>query len=134
MFEWAKIIGCKFFLRTYFSLLKVGSSDEISSVLDLHSPSDSKKQFKSQYRKYLVNISLRTIVFQPVKVLTFYSKYLLSFLAIRREKTVFGEVVWFFFKVFLTEFKELILLVMLFVHVWIIIQFGLLATNISISS
>ena len=40
------MIPRKFFLRADFGLLKEGSSDEVSSVLDLYSPSDNKKLFK----------------------------------------------------------------------------------------
>ena len=45
IFKWAKMTRRKFFWRTDFKMLKVGSSDEISSLSDLHY-SDSTKQLE----------------------------------------------------------------------------------------
>ena len=84
----SKIIVGKFFLRTDFRLLKVGSSDEISSVSDFQLFASSVSFLDiAVFNKVL--ISLSTIVFQSVTdVSDVFTQILSSFLVIRFEKTV----------------------------------------------
>ena len=69
------MIPCRFFRRTDFRLLKEGSTDKLSSVLDLYSPSDNKKQ-KSQkaHRNYFIKLLANTIKCSFLLLKCFYLK------------------------------------------------------------